>query len=60
MMAGSGINQFGMGRAMAGLDSDIRQAKPEELASVVLFIASDEASFMTGACVKVDGGVSVN
>lgn len=60
MMAGSGINQFGMGRAMAGLDSDIRQGKPEELSAAVLFVASDEASFMTGAVVKVDGGVSVN
>ena len=60
MMAGDGINQFGMGRAMAGLDGEIRQGKPEELAAAVLFVASDEASFMTGACVKVDGGVSVN
>lgn len=60
MMADSGINQFGMGRSMAGLDSEIRQAEPEELAAAVLFAASDEASFMTGACVKVDGGVSVN
>lgn len=60
MMADAGINQFGMGRSMAGLDSEIRQAEPEELAAAVLFAASDEASFMTGACVKVDGGVSVN
>lgn len=60
MMADAGINQFGMGRAMAGLDGEIRQAEPEELAAAVLFAASDEASFMTGACVKVDGGVSVN
>ena len=60
MMSGSGISQFGMGRAMAGLDKEIRTGKPEELAAAVLFVASDEASFMTGACVKVDGGVSVN
>ena len=59
MMSGSGINQFGMGRAI-GLDKEIRTGKPEELAAAVLFVASDEASFMTGACVKVDGGVSVN
>ena len=59
MMSGSGINQFGMGRAMAGLDKEIRTGKPEELAAAVLFVASDEASFMTGACVKVDGGVAV-
>lgn len=60
MMADAGINQFGMGRSMTGLDGEIRQAEPEELAAAVLFAASDEASFMTGACVKVDGGVSVN
>ena len=36
------------------------RAAAEELAAAVLFVASDEASFMTGACVKVDGGVSVN
>lgn len=60
MMADAGINQFGMGRSMAGLDGEIRQAEPEELAAAVLFAANDEASFMTGACVKVDGGVSVN
>lgn len=60
MMSGSGISQFGMSRAMAGLDKEIRTGKPEELAAAVLFVASDEASFMTGACVKVDGGVSVN
>ena len=60
MMADAGINQFGMGRSMAGLDGEIRQAEPEELAAAVLFAASDEASFMTGVCVKVDGGVSVN
>jgi NAD(P)-dependent dehydrogenase (short-subunit alcohol dehydrogenase family) len=33
-----------------------RIGRPEEIASVVLFLASDEASFMTGAVVAVDGG----
>jgi NAD(P)-dependent dehydrogenase (short-subunit alcohol dehydrogenase family) len=33
-----------------------RIGRPEEIASVVLFLASDEASFMTGAIVAVDGG----
>jgi len=35
-----------------------RIAKPEELASVILFLASEESSFMTGAVVAVDGGWS--
>lgn len=33
-----------------------RWAKPEEIASVALFLASDAASFMTGSVVVVDGG----
>lgn len=40
MMADAGINQFGMGRSMAGLDGEIRQAEPEELAAAVLFAAA--------------------
>lgn len=33
-----------------------RIGTPEEIASVVLFLASDEATFVTGAAVMVDGG----
>jgi meso-butanediol dehydrogenase / (S,S)-butanediol dehydrogenase / diacetyl reductase len=33
-----------------------RMAQPEEIAAVVLFLAGDDASFMTGAVVPVDGG----
>jgi len=33
-----------------------RIAKPEEIANVILFLSSEESSFMTGAAVAVDGG----
>lgn len=36
-----------------------RIAQPEEVAEVVVFLASEEASFMTGAAVVVDGGMSI-
>jgi len=35
-----------------------RIARPEEIANVILFLASEESSFMTGAVVAVDGGWS--
>jgi meso-butanediol dehydrogenase/(S,S)-butanediol dehydrogenase/diacetyl reductase len=37
-----------------------RVREPREVAAVIAFLASDDASFMTGANVTVDGGVSAS
>ncbi len=36
-----------------------RWGNPQEIAEVITFIASGRASYMTGAEVRVDGGLSV-
>jgi 3-oxoacyl-[acyl-carrier protein] reductase len=36
-----------------------RRAAPDDVANAALFLASDEASFLTGVCLDVDGGRSI-
>jgi meso-butanediol dehydrogenase/(S,S)-butanediol dehydrogenase/diacetyl reductase len=36
-----------------------RWAEPIEIACPILWLASDEASFITGATLMVDGGLSI-
>jgi meso-butanediol dehydrogenase/(S,S)-butanediol dehydrogenase/diacetyl reductase len=37
-----------------------RSGRPEEMAAVVAFLASDDASYMTGAIVAADGGITAH
>ena len=37
-----------------------RYAKPEEVANVIVFLASDEADFVTGSNYVVDGGITLS
>ena len=36
-----------------------RLGTPEEIASGILYLASDEASFVTGAILNIDGGLTI-
>ncbi len=42
-----------------GLHTLGRIAKPEEMAKVALFLCSDDASFVTGAAIVADGGLTI-
>jgi 2-hydroxycyclohexanecarboxyl-CoA dehydrogenase len=69
---GSTLTEFHLGRARAG-GKDLarlrtersttsllgRWASPQEIAWPILWLASDEASFVTGATLLVDGGLSI-
>jgi NAD(P)-dependent dehydrogenase (short-subunit alcohol dehydrogenase family) len=56
---GSGTpSEAGLAKVMAFVQatSSSRIAFPDEIASVIAFLASDEASYMNGAIVAVDNG----
>lgn len=51
-------SEFGMAKAMSGINFNPRNGKPEEIASVALFLASEDSSFVNGEVIVADGGWS--
>lgn len=51
-----GISQFGFGKQQLGMAINPRVGKPEEIAKVALFLASDESSFVNGTVITADAG----
>lgn len=49
-------HEFGMERAMAGINLNPRVGKPEDIANVALFLASDESNFVNGTVITADAG----
>jgi len=44
---------------IAKLRSPLGNSRPDEIAALVAFVASDEARFMTGSIVSIDGGLTI-
>jgi NAD(P)-dependent dehydrogenase (short-subunit alcohol dehydrogenase family) len=57
-LAGEPANLAPLKQHLASTVPMARMGRPEEVAHAVLFLASDEASFITGAELTVDGGAS--
>lgn len=50
------VNQEGMMLASAGIGANPRMGKGNEIATVAVFLASDDANYVNGQCISVDGG----
>jgi NAD(P)-dependent dehydrogenase (short-subunit alcohol dehydrogenase family) len=53
-----GMDKEELVRTRGGQTPMGRPGRPEEIANAALFLVSDEASFVTGAALPVDGGAT--
>lgn len=59
MQKGFRIPKDADGAKLIKITSPLGNSKPEEIAALIAFIASDEGRYMTGAIVSIDGGVTI-
>ncbi|PJN91119.1 SDR family oxidoreductase [Bacillus sp. mrc49] len=52
------INGFGASRQQLGMAINPRNGKPEEIAKIALFLASEDSSFVNGTVITADAGWS--
>lgn len=58
-LAGEGADREQRMAAMAGRQAIGRLGTPDEIAAAIAFLASDEASFITGSILMADGGMTI-
>src|SRR2546430_11532422 len=58
MIAGFTMPEGGNMKELARVTSPLGAAEPEELAGLIAYIASDDARYMVGSIVSMDGGIT--